>query len=97
MIDGLAAARATREAVVALGGGFMISAEAKAAGKEGGYHGWSLYCAGRGGVLGPAPAEVVVAAFGFQSPRLVRPAWESGLAVRPVEETVVRYVEVCRS
>jgi hypothetical protein len=95
--DGLAAARAVKDAVVDLGGGFMISPEAKAAGKEGGYHGWALYCAGRGGVLGPAPAEVVVAAFGFLAPGLVRPAWQAGLAVRPVEQTVARYVEVCRA
>jgi hypothetical protein len=95
--DGLGAAQAARDAVVGLGGGFMISAEAKAAGRDGGYHGWSLYCAGRGGVLGPAPAEVVIAAFGFLSPRLVEPAWRAGLAVCPVEVTVARYVEVCRA
>lgn len=97
MTGALAAVRATKAAVGSLGGAFMISAEAKAAGKEGGYRGWSLYCAGRGGVLGPAPAEVVVAAFGFLSPGLVGPAWQAGLEVRPVEQTVARYAEVCRS
>ncbi|MGZ4626223.1 MAG: SCO6745 family protein [Kineosporiaceae bacterium] len=84
-------------AVVALGGGFMISPEAKAAGKDGGYRGWQLYMAGRGGVLGAdAPAEVVSAAMGFFSPEMVRVNWEAGRAIRPVPDTVERYAEACR-
>jgi hypothetical protein len=93
---GLDAAVAAKPAVVELGGAFMISPEMKAAVKGGGYRGWSLYMAGRAGVLGPTSSDVVGAALGFFSPDLVRPAWEAGLAVRPVEQTHERYVAVCR-
>jgi hypothetical protein len=92
---GIATARAAQPVVTGIGGGFMISAEAKAAGKAGGYRGWALYFAGRGGVLGAAPPEVVESVFGFHDPRLVRAGWVAGLAVRPVAETVERYVDVC--
>jgi hypothetical protein len=95
--DGLAVARAAKPYVTGLGGAFMTSEEAKAAGKEGGYRGWGLYFAGRGGVLGPAPVEVVVAAFGFHAPDLVQHGWATGLAVRPVAETVTRYAAVCHA
>ena len=47
-----ATAAAAKPVVTGLGGAFMISAEAKAAGKDGGYRGWQLYVAGRAGVLG---------------------------------------------
>jgi hypothetical protein len=93
---GTETAAAAKPVVAGLGGAFMISSEARAAGKEGGYRGWALYMAGRGGVLGPAPAEVVEAAFGFHAPELVQWGWTAGLAVRPVAETVARYVDVCR-
>jgi hypothetical protein len=94
--DGRALAEALRNSVVGIGGGFMISPEAKAAGKDGGYRGWAFYMGGRAGVLGPAPAVVVSAALGFFEPEMVRVNWERALTVRPVEETVQRYVEVCR-
>ena len=89
-------AAAAKPVVLALGGGWMISPEAKAAGKDGGYRGWQLYLAGRAGVLGPASADVVTAALGFLAPALVRDAWPAGLAVAPLEDTVRRYTEVCR-
>jgi hypothetical protein len=94
---GIETAAAAKAVVAGLGGAFMISAEAKAAGKEGGYRGWALYLAGRGGVLGPAPVEVVESVFAFHAPELVRAGWAGGLAVRPVAETVERYVEVCHA
>jgi hypothetical protein len=94
---GMATAHAAAQVVAGRGGAFMISSEAKAAGKEGGYRGWALYLAGRGGVLGPAPVEVVESLFPFHGPEVVRSGWVSGLAVRPVEETVERYVDVCRA
>lgn len=96
MTDGRALAEALRRSVIGTGGGFMISPEAKAAGKDGGYRGWAFYMGGRAGVLGPAPAAVVSAALGFFNPEMVRANWELALAVRPVEETVQRYVETCR-
>jgi hypothetical protein len=97
MNDGIATAHAAASIVAGRGGAFMISSEAKAAGKDGGYRGWALYLSGRGGVLGPAPVEVVESLFPFHTPEVVRSGWVAGLAVRPVEETVERYVEVCRA
>jgi hypothetical protein len=94
---GTETAGAAKPAVTVLGGAFMISSEAKAAGKAGGYRGWSLYFAGRGGVLGPAPVEVVESVFAFHAPELVGWAWPAGLAVRPVEETVATYADACRA
>jgi hypothetical protein len=94
---GTETAAAAKPVVTGLGGAFMISSEAKAAGKEGGYRGWALYVTGRAGVLGPAPVEVVEAALGFHAPELTRSAWAAGLAVRPVAETVERYVDACRA
>ena len=97
MSPGTGTAAAAKPVVIGLGGAFMISSEAKAAGKEGGYRGWALYLAGRGGVLGPAPVEVVESVFAFHAPELLRAGWAAGLAVRPVEETVARYVDVCHA
>ena len=97
MTDGVATAAAAKPVVTGLGGAFMISAEAKAAGKDGGYRGWQLYVAGRAGVLGEVSTEVVHAALGFMHPDKVRAGWEGGLAVAPLPDTVARYVEVCRS
>lgn len=96
MTDGRATAAAVKRAVVDLGGGFMISPEAKAAGKHGGYRGWELYMVGRAGVLGDPPAEVVAATLGFFDPAMVAKNWVAGRALRPVPDTVRRYTEVCR-
>lgn len=74
----------------------MMSPEAKAAGTDAGLRGRELYVVGRGGAIGDAPAEAVVAAFGFWEPSVVTGAWESGRAKAPVAETVARYAEVCR-
>jgi hypothetical protein len=93
--DGRQVSKAARRAVVLVGGGFMISPEMKAAGKEGGYRGWALYMGGRAGVLGSASADVVTAALGFFEPGMVRTNWEAALGVRPLPETVQRYVEAC--
>ena len=97
LTDGVGTAAAAKPVVTGLGGAFMISSEAKAAGKDGGYRGWQLYVAGRAGVLGDVGVEVVDAALGFLHPDLVRQGWEGGLAVAPLPETVARYVEACRA
>ena len=97
MTGGRDISEVVKGAVTGLGGGFMISPEAKAAGKEGGYRGWALYMGGRAGVLGPAPAPVVSAALGFFEPGMVRAGWEAAQLVRPLPETQARYLEICRS
>ena len=79
MTDGVATAAAAKSVVTGLGGAFMISSQAKAAGKDGGYRGWQLYVTGRAGVLGEVGTEVVHAALGFLHPDRVR----AGLGGRP--------------
>lgn len=93
---GLATAHAARQAVYDLGGAFMLSPEAKAAGKETGLRGRELYVVGRGGVLGDGPGAAVAAAIGFFEPGLMAAAWEAGRAKAPVAQTVARYAQVCR-
>jgi hypothetical protein len=92
----MATAHAAREAVSGLGGAFMLSPEAKAAGKETGLRGRELYVVGRGGVLGDGPGAAVAAAIGFFEPRLIAQAWDAGRAKAPVAQTVARYAQVCR-
>lgn len=89
-------ARLAGPTVAGTGGGFMISPEARAAGKDAGFRGRELYFLGRGGALGDASPAAVVSALGFWEPGLVTVSWESGRAKAPVAETVSRYTEVCR-
>jgi hypothetical protein len=95
--DGRELSCTLKDAVTGLGGSFMVSPEAKAAGKDGGYRGWALYMGGRAGVLGDAPVPVVSAALGFFEPGMVRTNWELARAVAPVADTLQRYAEMCRS
>ena len=97
MTDPLATAVAAKPVVTRLGGAWMISSEAKAAGVEHGYRGWQLYLAGRAGVLGDVSADVVHATLGFLHRDLVRAGWVAGREVAPLGDTVARYVGVCRS
>jgi hypothetical protein len=52
-------------------------------GTELGFEGFDFYAAGRGGVLGEVPADVVTAAFVFFAPDQVRVAWERAASVMP--------------
>lgn len=97
MTDALDTVVAAKPVVTGLGGAWMISSEAKAAGKEHGYRGWQLYLAGRAGVLGDVSSDVVHATLGFLHPDLVRTGWEAGREVAPLGETVSRYLEVCHA
>ena len=92
---GTLTAGATRTAIVTVGGGFMRSREVREAGEEAGFRGWQFYLAGRAGVLGPVHPDVVVAVVGFFPARLVHPAWEQALGVRPPGEAVARYADAC--
>ena len=90
MTDALDTVVAAKPVVTGLGGAWMISSEAKAAGTEHGYRGWQLYLAGRAGVLGDVSADVVHATLGFLHPDLVRSGWDAGRQVAPLPETVAR-------
>jgi hypothetical protein len=74
------------------GKGFMLAPEVLAAGKEAGYaNGFEYYAVGRGGVLGDCDADVVVAAFGFFEPGLVRKMWQGGIGVEGARAAGHRY------
>lgn len=88
----LAAASRIATPVGASGGAFMLDPEVLGPGKDVGYPGgFSFYAAGRGGVLGDVDAGVVVSAFGFFAETLVRPLWESGIAVEGARAAADRY------
>ncbi len=55
----------------------------------------TFYFAGRGGVLGDVDADVVIAAFGWWDPGLVRLMWSRGLAVAGARESARRYAQAC--
>jgi hypothetical protein len=92
----VAAAASAKQAIDRLGGGFMRSREALAAGERGGYRGWQMYFAGRCGVLGDVDADVVGAAVAFFEPGLVRRAWDASRAVEPRAAAVARYAAACQ-
>jgi len=76
-----------------LGGGFMISREAKGFSDETGLKGWAPYFRGRCGVLGDVDADVVASAAGFFPAETVRSAWEAGAGL-PAATAAERYAVV---
>ncbi len=90
-------ARAARvkDTIGRLGGGFMLSEQAKAKGKELGTGGWGTYMIGRGGVLGDVHPHVVAAAMAFFPYDRVETGWERGRAVLPPAEAATRFAEIC--
>ncbi len=89
------AARATAEAVGALGGAFMMDGQTYARGAELGFSGLDFYVLGRGGALGDTHADVVAAAFCFWNPDRVREQWESGRKVLAPAEAAAEWVALC--
>ncbi len=61
---------------------FMLHPESNELGTSNGFtHPFQFYTTGRGGVLGNVDADVVISAFGFFAPGLVRKFWETGSQV----------------
>ena len=87
--------RAVAERIGELGGAWMRDPATAARGKELGVAGWSFYHCGRGGVLGDVDADVVVAAFGWFPPAVLRKAWDRGRAVLPVADLAREYAGCC--
>jgi hypothetical protein len=75
------AAHDLREPVVRIPGGFMTAASTYERGGALGFEGADFYVAGRAGVLGDVPADVVVAALVFFAPQTVHDAWARSHAV----------------
>ena len=93
--DGPAFAKAIGSFVSDLGGGFMISSQAKEFGRSNGLRGRQAYVLGRGSVLGDVDADVVTSAFGFWPADVVRESWDAARAVMPVADARVAYTATC--
>ena len=92
----LASARAIATPVNAVGGAFMLHPDTLNPGKAAGYPGgFSYYVVGRGGVLGDVDASVVVSAFAFFAPNLIRSLWEAGVVVEGARKASDRYALAC--
>ncbi|GII55047.1 hypothetical protein Pth03_34360 [Planotetraspora thailandica] len=85
---------ATKGAVWALGGGFMMSREVKSLCDLYGLGSREMYFRGRCGVLGEVHADVVVAAAMFFPAGHVRASWEGGRSL-PAEEAAAIYASAC--
>jgi hypothetical protein len=77
------AAHETRDAIVRGTGRFMMDPEAYAHGGMLGFDGMDFYLAGRAGVLGDVPGDVVAAALVFFAPETVCAMWDRAGAVMP--------------
>jgi Helix-turn-helix family len=75
------AAHDTAAIVVATPAGFIQDPATFARGAELGFEGTDFYVAGRGGVLGEVPADVVTAAFWVFAPDAIRAAWDRSASV----------------
>ncbi|WP_283134781.1 SCO6745 family protein [Rhizohabitans arisaemae] len=89
-------AAAVKTPVGALGSGFMMSREAKAACELTGLGSWQMYFRGRFGVLGETDADVVVAVAVFYPADHVRESWDGGRAV-PAHQAAERYAQACQA
>lgn len=88
--------RAVSPQINNMGGRFMLHPDTLAKGSEAGYpNGFAWYVAGRGGVLGDVDADVIVAAFAYFNPDIVRKMWQAGTAVEGARRSGTRYAEVC--
>jgi hypothetical protein len=89
-------AAAVKDQDTALGGGWMLSQQARPVGKELGTGSWGLYMIGRAGVLGDVDPAVVVAALGFFPEERVRYGWERARAAVDLQVGHERYIGVMR-
>jgi len=65
----------------AMGSAFYFDELTIARGQELGLGGFRFYILGRGGVLGDVDASVVVSAFGYFAPHLIRAQWDKARAI----------------
>lgn len=86
-----------KDAVSLVGGGFMISSEAKNDGKAVGFRGWQYYMLGRCGVMGEVDAAVLTAVLGFFPEEVVRENWQRARETLSAAAGVTAYVETCRT
>ncbi len=77
------------------GWAYYFTPETAARGKELGLDLFRFYFLGRGGVLGDVEAEVVVSAFGYFNPTVVRSMWDSARAVMAPREAARAHFACC--
>lgn len=82
-------------AVGNVGGEWMFDATVFAKGAELGLDPWAWYHIGRGGVLGNADPDALVAAFGFFNPAVQLKAWNKGLAAIEPRKASEMYAGEC--
>lgn len=87
-------AAAVKDPISALGGGWMLSQQARPVGKALGTGSWGLYMIGRAGVLGDVDPAVVTAALGFFPRERVDYGWLRARTVVDVPTGHERYVQV---
>ena len=93
-MDSVEAADASGDAISTITSLFMMDMDTYAHGGELGFDGVDFYISGRGGVLGDAPASVVVAAFGFWTPQVIVKGWEQSAGVMPRRQAAEEFAGV---
>ncbi len=77
------------------GWAYYFVPETQAKGDELGLELFQFYVLGRGGVLGDVEAEVVVSAFGYFSPTLLQPMWDSARQTVAPRDAAHSHFECC--
>lgn len=78
-----------------MGGAFMMSPSAGAAGQAIGLDFLQYYAVGRGGVLGAVDGKTAADAFFFFNPDLVSSTWGVGTAIKDPREVAAHYADAC--
>ena len=84
-------AEALKPAVAVLPSNFMLDGATYAKGGELGFDGMDFYVAGRGGVLGDVPADVVTATFVYFEPNGIRDGWDRSGTVMSREQAAAEF------
>jgi hypothetical protein len=88
-------AREAGKKIGPMGGAFMMSPSAGAAGESAGLDFFSYYALGRGGVLGDVDGKTVADAFYFFNPELVAGVWDAAKPNNDPREVAKHYAEAC--
>lgn len=94
-MDLQAYAARTTKAITSGGGAFMLHPDTTARGEAIGLDLGGFYGIGRGGVLGDVDADVVISAFAFFEPGLVRTIWDAARTKMTPAEGAAKYAAAC--
>jgi hypothetical protein len=86
---------AQTEPIGTLGSVWYFDPDTVAKGKEHGLDGFRFYFLGRGGVLGDVEPEVVMSAFGYWNPDLVRKMWTTAKERMAPRDAARLYLSCC--